>query len=379
MTRTPADNSLDGLALGVAPAAGMEAIGKAIETANTVAAATYAKNAGGYGVLLGGIGAFKVAIQDAMDNGAPVQLVDEAWKTVKPTALEYLQGLSTEELEKLAAEQGFEHPGLIGLHTEPGKQHPLVFWLNPVYPADHEKKLYLQEKALTRWQMLQSGGAVEGMTLQEYLAAHPLEEGAAVLPVEALTPEEFEALKEKIEQLQAFCESAWKKSQTDKTDEFKAEWANAKLDYYSLVRKFNTATCTDPAFVKPKLSFWHNYPASISAAELPILAARLESEYGLSLFDASIAHSAINGGFGSFLTATGQSKEIADDKAAKTKAALTELVDHIPYILAPARPDDRVVAPVRGEGARVANPHARICEGGGRVLPSPAACEAVPQ
>ena len=123
--------------------------------------------------------------------------------------------MSVEELEKAALAKGFEHPGLIGLHSDPHKGHPLAFWLNPYWGEDLPQKLLLQNKALERWGVLKSGGVVEGMDLAAYLAAHPLEEDESAqggAQLEILTPEELNQLLESKNEALAVCQNLYAKA-----------------------------------------------------------------------------------------------------------------------------------------------------------------------
>ena len=105
-----------------------------------------------------------------VDEGWPAQLASEAEKGLKAGTAAYLNGLSIEELQELAAAQGFEHPGLVGWNTPPGGQHPLVHWLDPVYPPESPSKLAIQAKAAERYAQLADGQTLNGLTLADVTA-----------------------------------------------------------------------------------------------------------------------------------------------------------------------------------------------------------------
>jgi len=105
-----------------------------------------------------------------VDEGWPAQLAAEAEKGLKAGTAGYLCSLSIEELQELAAAQGFEHPGLVRWNTPPGGQHPLVHWLDPVYPPESPSKLAIQAKAAERYAQLAAGQTLNGLTLADVTA-----------------------------------------------------------------------------------------------------------------------------------------------------------------------------------------------------------------
>jgi hypothetical protein len=109
--------------------------------------------------------------QQALDEGWSPQLAAEGLKALKQQTSAHLSSLSPEQLQGLAAEQGFEHPTLVGLTEEPGAQHPLVHWLDPVYPTSSPSKLKIQAKAAERYAQLAAGESVSGLTLADVQAA----------------------------------------------------------------------------------------------------------------------------------------------------------------------------------------------------------------
>ena len=77
----------------------------------------------------------------------------------------YLANLSDEDLQQLAAANGFEHPTLVGLNDT--ATSPLVHWLDPAYGSDIESKAKIQAKANERYQALQAGQIIAGKTLAD--------------------------------------------------------------------------------------------------------------------------------------------------------------------------------------------------------------------
>jgi hypothetical protein len=103
-------------------------------------------------------------------EGWPPQLAAEAEKGLKVETSNYLGNLSIEELQELAAAQGFEHPTLVGWNTTPGGQHPLAHWLDPVYPPESPSKLAIQAKAAERYAQLAAGETINGLTWADVAA-----------------------------------------------------------------------------------------------------------------------------------------------------------------------------------------------------------------
>ena len=129
----------------------------------------------------GGPGAYaslKEAVEDAgshlaeaVEHGLPPQLAAEQEKALKKLTKDYLASLSPEQLQALAASEGFEHPGLVGLSTAEESMHPLVHWLDPAYGGAAPSKLAIQAKASERFAALAEGQAIGGMTLADVEAA----------------------------------------------------------------------------------------------------------------------------------------------------------------------------------------------------------------
>lgn len=129
----------------------------------------------------GGPGAYaslKEAVEDAgshlaeaVEHGLPPQLAAEQEKALKKLTKDYLASLSPEQLQALAASEGFEHPSLVGLGTAEESTHPLVHWLDPAYGGAAPSKLAIQAKASERFATLAQGQAIAGMTLADVEAA----------------------------------------------------------------------------------------------------------------------------------------------------------------------------------------------------------------
>lgn len=102
---------------------------------------------------------------DALPVPAAEQLVGQ----VKAATAGWLGSLDEEELQQLAADHGFDHPTLVGLH--PHGPHPLVHWLDPAYPADLASKTKIQAKATVRYQQLAGGATINGLALTDVEAA----------------------------------------------------------------------------------------------------------------------------------------------------------------------------------------------------------------
>lgn len=114
----------------------------------------------------------------ALEDGWAEQLAAESLKQLKKQTAAWIGQLSPEELQALAAAQGFEHPTLVGMNTGDGEQHPLVHWLDPAYGPSTPSKLKIQAKATERYAKLATGGTLAGLALadvqaQEASLAHP--------------------------------------------------------------------------------------------------------------------------------------------------------------------------------------------------------------
>ena len=121
----------------------------------------------------------------------PPQLASEALKGLKAQTSGYLGNLSIEELNELAGGQGFEHPGLVGWNTPPGGQHPLVHWLDPVYPPESPSKLAIQAKANERFAQLAAGQTLNGLTLADVQGQEVGRPGPSPVGAWVATPSEL--------------------------------------------------------------------------------------------------------------------------------------------------------------------------------------------
>ncbi|GAA3243659.1 hypothetical protein [Actinocorallia longicatena] len=83
-----------------------------------------------------------------------------AVKTAYQTVDRYLEGLDPEDLQQIAADNGFQHPEHAS-GTGTGT-HPLAYWLNPTVEDQDPTKTAIQAKALERYaQFVTAGGQAE--------------------------------------------------------------------------------------------------------------------------------------------------------------------------------------------------------------------------
>lgn len=80
---------------------------------------------------------------------------------------EALAGLPESELHKIAKNQGFLYPELVGLNHAPGANHALVHWLDPHYISELDSKAKIQAKAQERFTQVCAGQTVAGKTLAD--------------------------------------------------------------------------------------------------------------------------------------------------------------------------------------------------------------------
>jgi hypothetical protein len=97
--------------------------------------------------------------------------------TVQLAASSALGALPKDQLLKLAAWEGFDHPALACLAGS--GPNPLVHWLDPAYPPDAPSKLLITAKALERHAALCQGQTMGGLDLA---ALHALEGTSAGPP-----------------------------------------------------------------------------------------------------------------------------------------------------------------------------------------------------
>ncbi|NBH06034.1 hypothetical protein GTY80_22625 [Amycolatopsis sp. SID8362] len=117
---------------------------------------------------VGGYGVFSAAVATAL--AAENQLSDtEAelyQQQLQALSAEYLAGLTSGELQAIAAASGFENSALVGFTGQP--PHPLAVWLDPAIPADAEAKKKIQALAQARHDALCAGQAVNGKALGQW-------------------------------------------------------------------------------------------------------------------------------------------------------------------------------------------------------------------
>ncbi|MPY57189.1 hypothetical protein [Streptomyces spongiae] len=175
----------------------------------------------------------KEAIETMKAEGASEEEIQAQLDALRAQSLEYLNSLSPEELQQIAAAKGFEHPALVGLS---GKgQHPLVHWLDPYYDDAIPSKQKIQAKALQRYDQLLAGQPLGGMTLAEL---HELEG----TPLSSTGPAgTWSATFEQIEAAQ----EAWKKA-ADEVAYSKGILDSEKLqDLLQAEKQILTAHCPD--------------------------------------------------------------------------------------------------------------------------------------
>ncbi|MEU0111945.1 hypothetical protein ABZ313_42300 [Streptomyces sp. NPDC006251] len=117
-----------------------------------------------YEIFAEQIKAAKEAIEKMEAEGASEEEIKAQLDALRAQSLEYLNSLSPEELQQIAAARGFEHPALVGLS---GKGQPLVHWLDPYYDDAIPSKQKIQAKALERYEQLLAGQSIGGMTLAD--------------------------------------------------------------------------------------------------------------------------------------------------------------------------------------------------------------------
>ncbi|HEV8116633.1 MAG TPA: hypothetical protein VGP53_10380, partial [Acidimicrobiales bacterium] len=131
--------------------------------------------AAGYATLVEQQGSAEAQVfVEALVPGTPPGDVEAARAQIKAATKAWLDQVPPEELSALAAANGFEHPGLVGLGDGPS---PLVHWLDPAYPADIPSKTKIQAKALERHAALCAGETVGGLTLATYNPTGPTPAG----------------------------------------------------------------------------------------------------------------------------------------------------------------------------------------------------------
>lgn len=117
-----------------------------------------------YTMLAGAVADAQLAMADADGQ-------EQLEAKLHHAGVNFLNGLTPEQLQQLAKEKGFEYPGLVGLSG--AAQHPLVHWLDPSYPDELESKKKIQAVALDRYALLCAGGTVAGKTLAQWQAIDP--------------------------------------------------------------------------------------------------------------------------------------------------------------------------------------------------------------
>lgn len=104
---------------------------------------------------------------NAVHHGLPVDTGSSLNDLKGQATTSALAELDEDQLQKIAKQQGFLYPELVGLNHKPEANHALVHWLNPHYLADLESKNKIQAKAQERFTQLCAGQTVAGKTLTD--------------------------------------------------------------------------------------------------------------------------------------------------------------------------------------------------------------------
>ncbi|MCK9871342.1 hypothetical protein MRI28_17145 [Nocardiopsis dassonvillei] len=109
--------------------------------------------------------------------GLSMEEANELDKAKAQATSQALAALDQGQLEKLASEEGFQFPELVGLNHTSGHPHALAHWLDPHYLDEAPSKQKIQAKARERFLTLCAGGEVPGKTLadvnhQQYVSAY---------------------------------------------------------------------------------------------------------------------------------------------------------------------------------------------------------------
>ncbi len=110
-------------------------------------------------------------LAELTDAGVPAQVIGDAAGELKAATKAWLSGLDVQQLQGLAAANGFEHPTLVGLNPSPESTHPLVHWLDPAYPDTTPSKAKIAAKATERFGALAAGETIGGLSFDDVVAA----------------------------------------------------------------------------------------------------------------------------------------------------------------------------------------------------------------
>ncbi|WP_410633864.1 hypothetical protein [Amycolatopsis sp. cmx-4-83] len=113
-----------------------------------------------------GYGVFSAAVATALaaENQLPDIAAEPYQQQLQLLSAEYLAGLTSDELQAVAAATGFENPALVGFTGQ--APHPLAVWLDPAVPAEAKKKI--QALAQARHDALCAGQAINGKVLGQW-------------------------------------------------------------------------------------------------------------------------------------------------------------------------------------------------------------------
>jgi hypothetical protein len=315
-----------GLSIGTMSASGFEAAEAAHAAAEQFASQTFPPTIEGYKDLLEQLELSKGIILNAEEHGAG-QFTSDDWTILKDACTGYVNGLSTEQIEAIAAAEGFQHPGLMGLSV--GKAtHPLSFWLNPYYDDASAKKDFLQQKALARFAGLQAGVADPKVpyTLQSYLAKYPhaLDNAAPTPPKLVLSPEEIDALKVQIATTAAELKAIQYTHQPANVE----KRANLRLDLLEMRSKFAQAESSDPAYDKGTIDV-SDQMVMFHSGDVAQVYGRLQADHGLTPVQAELL-----GGtqLGWYIGGTAEQHLKAKDHLAASEATHAEMMGYWPHV-----------------------------------------------
>ena len=239
-----------------------------------------------YDKFVADVSEIKAHLSHASELGA-TQLTEEEWLKLKELSKNYVEGLEIGDLQQLAADQGFEHAGLVGIGLDSGVGHPLAFYVNPYYDAE-EQKGKIQQKALSQYTALQTLGQLTGkdgtvLTAAEYAAATD-----AAPPVKFVhSPEEIEALLARHEELKAIIKnnSGWPNSKDPEKVKLVRE---AKLELLENTVELENTSCTDSTFAFTIPSEDYGYQYKLSTTNIESLQEVFKDRYDLDLVGAGL-------------------------------------------------------------------------------------------
>ncbi|CPV65975.1 Uncharacterised protein [Mycobacteroides abscessus] len=206
----------------VAPAAPADSAVSQASVGDSVQITGYSENAAAGLAAISGAGDYQQmsgAVGDMMaklsDSDMP-QLAADTTVGIHTASKEWLQGRTKEELDELAAAQGFPHP-------EHVSHKALVYWLDPSYPAGLPSKAAIAAKSIERYNEAVASGKL------------------SVVPEPDMPQGFWEATPAAVLEAQTDFFAALEQSKTGHTD----ERAQAVLDLIEAENKLATAYCPE--------------------------------------------------------------------------------------------------------------------------------------